>query len=194
MRGYFAVGAEQISKPMNLGAILRTAHAFGASFVFTLAAHHRAREVFKADTSRTFEHVPYYDWPDLDAVRLPHGCQLVGVELAEDAVELPVFRHPTAAAYVFGRERGSLTPELQARCDFMVQIPTKFCVNVSQAVAITLYDRTLCFGGYPERPLMPGGPELGEEGAWRRPGRAHQAAKSRTSRRRARAVTDEPSA
>ena len=31
-RGYFGIGAEGISKPMNLGALMRTAHAFGASF------------------------------------------------------------------------------------------------------------------------------------------------------------------
>ena len=37
MRGYFAIGAERISKPMNLGNLLRSAHAFGASFFFTIA-------------------------------------------------------------------------------------------------------------------------------------------------------------
>ena len=45
---------------------------------------------------------------DLIALRLPKGCALVGVELTDDAVELPVFRHPHAAAYVLGRERGAL--------------------------------------------------------------------------------------
>ncbi len=191
MRGYFAVGVEGISKAMNLGAVLRTGHAFGASFVFTVGAHHRARDIFRSDTSRTFAHVPYYDWPDLEEVRLPQGCQLVGVELAEDAVDLPSFKHPTAAAYVFGRERGSLTPQMQERCDFLVKIPTKFCVNVAMAVGITLYDRTLCFGGYPERPIMPGGPEVGETDAWKRPGRAHQAAKSRAPRQRAAVKADD---
>ncbi|MEE8144119.1 MAG: TrmH family RNA methyltransferase, partial [Kiloniellales bacterium] len=34
MRGYFAIGVEGISKPMNLGNLLRSAHAFGASFFF----------------------------------------------------------------------------------------------------------------------------------------------------------------
>src|SRR3546814_13686274 len=37
MRGYFAIGAEGISKPMNLGALMRPAHALGASFFFTVA-------------------------------------------------------------------------------------------------------------------------------------------------------------
>ena len=43
MRGYFAIGSERISKPMNLGALMRTANAFGASFVFSINAEHRLR-------------------------------------------------------------------------------------------------------------------------------------------------------
>ncbi len=38
MRGYFAIGVENISKEMNLGNLFRSAHAFGASFVFTVNA------------------------------------------------------------------------------------------------------------------------------------------------------------
>ncbi len=171
MRGYFGVGVEGISKPMNLGAILRTAHAFGASFVFTIAAHHKVRDVMRSDTSKTLAHVPCYDWATVADLVLPRGCALVGVELTEDAVDLPSFRHPAAAAYVLGPEKGSLSAELLERCDHVVRIPTKFCVNVGLAAAITMYDRTLVMGGWPERPLRPGGPELGAPQAWRRPGR-----------------------
>lgn len=168
MRGYFAVGAEGISKAMNLGAILRTAHAFGASFAFSVQAHHKTREIFDSDTSKSMTHVPYYEWPDLDAMALPSNCQLVGIELTDEAVDLPSFRHPLCAAYVFGRERGSISEDLQARCAHIVKIPTKFCVNVSVACAVTLYDRTLSLGGYPERQLMPGGPELGTPEGWKK--------------------------
>lgn len=158
MRGYFGIGAEGISKPMNLGALMRTAHAFGASFFFTISAHPKVRDAYHADTSRSFEHVPYYAWDSVEAMRLPKGCALVGVELTDDAVELPRFQHPQAAAYVLGRERGSLSPDLLAHCKHVVQIPTKFCVNVGLAGAIVMYDRVLALGGYPARPLMPGGP------------------------------------
>ena len=171
MRGYFAVGVEGISKPMNLGAILRTAHAFGASFVFTVDAHHKVREVMRSDTSKTVEHVPYYEWASVDDLVLPKGCALVGVELTDDAVDLPTFRHPRAAAYVLGRERGSLSPEMLERCEHVVKIPTKFCVNVGLAAAITLSDRTLSMGGWPERPVSPGGPEIGAPEAWAKPSR-----------------------
>ncbi len=160
MRGYFGIGAEGISKPMNLGALMRTSHAFGASFFFTLNAHPKVRDAYNADTSRSFDHMPYYPFDDLDAMRLPKGCALVGVELTDDAVDLPVFKHPQAAAYVLGRERGSLSPELLARCAHVVKIPTKFCINLGLAGALVCYDRVLSLGGYPARPIMPGGPAL----------------------------------
>jgi len=93
-------------------------------------------------------------------MRLPKGCVLVGVELTDEAVELPRFQHPSAAAYVLGRERGSLSSELVARCKHVVKIPTKFCLNVGLAGALVMYDRLLALGGYPARPIMPGGPKL----------------------------------
>lgn len=158
MRGYFGIGAEGISKPMNLGALMRTAHAFGASFFFTIDAHPKVRHAYHSDTSRSFNHVPYYPWDTLDEMRLPKGCALVGVELTDEAIELPRFQHPHAAAYVLGQELGSLSPALQQRCAHIVQIPTKFCLNVGLAGALVMYDRLLAHGGYPARPIMPGGP------------------------------------
>ncbi len=139
-RGYFAVGAERISKAMNLGNIMRSAHAFGASFTFTVGATYQALEA-RADTSKGQLHLPHYNWRGLDEIALPSGCLLVGVELTDDAVDLPRFSHPMRAAYVLGPERGSLSPELLARCSHVVKIPTRFCVNVAIAAAIVMYDR-----------------------------------------------------
>lgn len=158
MRGYFGIGAEEISKAMNLGALMRTAHAFGASFFFTINAAQKVRDVYNADTSRSFGHMPYYPFENVDALLLPKGCALVGVELTDDAVELPSFKHPQPAAYVLGRERGSLSPALLERCAHVVKIPTKFCINVGLAGALVMYDRLISMGGYPARPIMPGGP------------------------------------
>ncbi len=158
MRGYFGIGVEGISKAMNLGSLLRTAHAFGASFVFTIAAAYERREGALADTSDAPENIPLYDFRDLQDFRLPQGCALVGVELLDDAVMLPSFRHPRACAYVLGPERGSLSPALTERCDHVIKIPTKFCINVALAGALVMYDRCLSLGGFAARPVMPGGP------------------------------------
>lgn len=158
MKGYFAIGAEGISKPMNLGALMRTANAFGASFVFSVKAEDRTKIAYKSDTSRTFKTVPYYQWESIDEIVLPRECQMVGVELTETAVELPEFKHPRMAAYVLGPERGSLSPEMQARCAHIIKIPTKFCINVSLAGALVMYDRVRSLGDWRDRPIMPGGP------------------------------------
>lgn len=156
-RGYFAIGAERISKAMNLGNLVRSANAFGASFVFLIDAQYDRRTA-KSDTSNAEVAVPVYDVASPAALQLPRGCRLVGVELVAEAIDLPSFRHPLQAAYVFGPERGSLSPALLERCDHVIKIPTRFCVNLAVAGAIVMYDRMVCLGRFAERPVRSGGP------------------------------------
>lgn len=52
-RGYFGIGVEGVSKSANVGALLRTAHAFGAAFCFTVGPGWDAREGRLADTADT---------------------------------------------------------------------------------------------------------------------------------------------
>lgn len=157
-RGYFGVGVEQISKAANAGNLVRSAHAFGASFIFFIKPQTDLTGISVSDTSSAGQHVPQYIYPSVDAMMLPEDCVLVGVELTDDAVELPSFRHPMKAAYVFGPEMGSLSPELLARCAYTVRIPTKFCINVGMAGVIALYDRMISMGRFAERPVKVGGP------------------------------------
>ena len=100
MRGYFGIGIEGLSKPMNLGALQRTAHAFGAAFTFTVAAAPKIRVMHNADTSKSDLHVPWYLWNSREEMQLPKGCVLVGIELTDAAVDLPAFRHPIRAAFL----------------------------------------------------------------------------------------------
>ncbi len=160
MRGYFAIGAERMSKPRNLGAMMRTANAFGASFLFTIAAHHKLRTLNGSDTSKAGNNTPLYEFDNLEELLLPKACQLVGVELTQEAIELPSFRHPSRAAYIFGPEWGSLSDETLVLCDHVVKIPTKFCINVSVAAALIMYDRMQSLGNFPDRPVGAGGPDF----------------------------------
>ncbi len=157
-RGYFGIGVEGVSKSANVGALLRTAHAFGAAFCFVLGAGWDSRASRLADTADTPRHVPLWRFPDLDALRLPQECALVGVELLEEATELPSFRHPLNAAYVLGPERSSLSPALLARCQHVVRIPTRFALNLSVVGALVLYDRLLQHGRFADRPVGSRGP------------------------------------
>ena len=94
MRGFFGIGVERISKPMNVGNLFRSAHAFGADFVFAIAPAVDLRELYKSDTSQTAKHVPLYQYDDVEGLKLPHGSQLVGVDLLDQAIDLPSFYPP----------------------------------------------------------------------------------------------------
>ena len=157
-RGYFGIGTEGISKSANMGALMRTAHAFGAAFCFSIGAGYDARAARQADTSDTPAHVPIYRYQNLAELQLPEKCQLVGIELLDDAVDLPSFRHPLSAAYILGPERSGLSPALLARCDHVIRIPTQFALNLSVAGALVLYDRLLQHGRFIPRPITAGGP------------------------------------
>ena len=86
-------------------------------------------------------------------MKLPKECSLVGVEILDDAAELPSFPHPVQAAYVLGPERGRLSPELVARCRHLVRIPAAFSLNVATAGAIVMYDRLRSLGRFASRPV-----------------------------------------
>jgi tRNA G18 (ribose-2'-O)-methylase SpoU len=152
-RGYFGIGVEGVSKSANVGALLRTAHAFGASFCFIVGAGFDARAGRLADTADTPEHVPLWRFPDIATLQLPQGCVLVGVESLEAAADLPSFRHPLNAAYVLGPERSGLSPAMLQHCRHVVRIPTRFALNLAVAGALVLYDRLLQHGRFADRPV-----------------------------------------
>ena len=159
MRGYFGIGVEGITKPYNVGNLFRTAHAFDANFVFTVAADYPRKVGGRSDTSDALGQLPYYEFPTLDALVLPKGCALVGVELDDEAVELPSFRHPMNAAYVLGSERSGLSAAMIERCDHLIRVPTRFSLNVGIAGVVVMYDRLVSRGRFPARPVAPGGPK-----------------------------------
>ena len=109
-------------------------------------------EIRQSDTSDAAAQVPFYRFDSIEVLRLPDRCALVGVELHDDAIDLPSFRHPRRATYVLGRERGSLSPALIDCCDHVIKIPTRFALNLAAAGAIVMYDRLLSVGRFGDRP------------------------------------------
>lgn len=163
MRGYFGIGVEGISKAMNVGNLLRSAHAFGASFFFTINTSVDLHGMRESDTSGAFDHIPFYNFDRVADLHLPRQTQLVAVELVEGAIDLPSFRHPSQAVYVLGPEKNNVSPEMLSRCDYVIKIPMKFCVNVGVAGAIVMYDRLISLGKFQDRPVKAGGPPFAPE-------------------------------
>ncbi len=141
MRGYSALGVEGVSKMRNAGAVIRTAHAFHASFAFMVGGAFSQREIIQSDTSKAIEQLPFICLTAQKIFACLRGCQLVGIELTDDAHLLPSFRHPRMAAYILGSERMGLSDNMLELCDHVIQIPTRFSLNLAVAGALVLYDR-----------------------------------------------------
>ena len=61
----------------------------------------------------------------------------------------------TTKAYA---EREGLSPGVQALCDYVVKIPTRFSVNLGTAGALVMYDRVISLGRHAPRPVAEGAP------------------------------------
>jgi tRNA G18 (ribose-2'-O)-methylase SpoU len=157
-RGYFGIGVEGISKAQNLGNLVRSAHAFGSSFFFTVSPVVDVKAVRESDTSKAWENLPFFEYDGHDDFNLPKKCALVAVEFTDESIELPSFKHPKAAAYVLGAEMGNVSPAMMERADHVIKIPMQFCINVGVAGAIVMYDRLISTGRFAPRPVMAGGP------------------------------------
>jgi len=139
-RGFFGVGIVSGKTPANLGTLWRSAHVFGAAFLFTVGKRYTHQ---CSDTTKASRHVPLYTYDTLDAMhkQLPLACQLVGVELTEAAETLAAFSHPAACVYLLGAEDSGLSADTLSRCDRVVRLPGRFCLNVAVAGSIVLHHR-----------------------------------------------------
>lgn len=137
MKGYAAIGLEQVKDPINVGSILRASSCFGASLVAFSGRRYRQA---LTDTTRAYRNIPLVHFENLrDAI--PFACVPVAVEFAADAIPLAEYKHPERAFYVFGAEDNSLGKRIVSWCCDVVMIPTKECLNLACAVNIVLYDR-----------------------------------------------------
>ena len=137
----FRHGTERSSKALNLGNLMRSAHAFGASFTFTIGATYQALEA-RADTSKGQSHLPHYNWDRPADLILPKGCRLGGCGAfgrGGCAAELPP---PLAGGLCSGSGAGIAVAGTPRTMRLAVKIPTSFCMNVAMAGAIVMYDRT----------------------------------------------------
>jgi tRNA (guanosine-2'-O-)-methyltransferase len=141
-RGYFGIGICNTKSALNVGGLWRSAHNFGADWIFTIGKRYRTQA---SDTTKAAKHVPLYEFTDFADFRehTPRDCLIVGVELDPRAVMLPDFAHPERAVYVLGAEDYGLPPDVIQHCHRLVRIPGAIrCLNVATAGSIVLYDRT----------------------------------------------------
>jgi 23S rRNA (guanosine2251-2'-O)-methyltransferase len=139
---------DQITDPHNVGAILRTAAAFGVRAVVTTWRHSpEATGVLAKSASGALEYVPVVTVQNLAralAALRERGYVLVGLDSRGDAdLRETALRAPLAL--VLGAEGKGLRPSTRASCDAVVRLdlPGRIkALNVSNAAALALYVAT----------------------------------------------------
>jgi 23S rRNA (guanosine2251-2'-O)-methyltransferase len=139
---------DQITDPHNVGAILRTACAFGADAVITTARHSpRETGVMAKSASGALDLVPLIEVRNLgDAIETlkERGLVVVGFD-SEAPAPLKPRPVPVPMAIVLGAEGKGLRQRTRELCSEMVRLempgPIK-SLNVSNAAAIALFAAT----------------------------------------------------
>jgi 23S rRNA (guanosine2251-2'-O)-methyltransferase len=137
---------DRVSDPQNLGAVLRSAAAFGAAAVVVPArgAPPASGALAKA-ASGALEHVPLVRVVNLARAldRLKRaGFWICGLD-AVATEPLARFDLGRRVALVLGSEGGGMRRLVRERCDFLARLPTRPAqptLNVSNAAAIALYE------------------------------------------------------
>ena len=139
-RKFTGIGIENTKIWQNIGSLLRTAHVFGADFMFTVGERYSRQ---RTDTSDASRHVPLFHFKDFKDLytHMPAKCDLVGVEMDNRASPLEKFYWPDRSVILLGAEDIGLSSDARKMCRYLVQLPGPFSMNVSCVGSIVLYDR-----------------------------------------------------
>lgn len=139
-RGYCGMGVYNMKREINYGTLFRSAFCFGCDFIFLIG---RRFEKQCSDTARSERNLPLYEYENFEDFynHLPYNSQLVSIEICERSKPIKIVTHPERAVYLLGGEDLTLPKEIIDKSYFVIEIPTKTCLNVAVAGSIVLFDR-----------------------------------------------------
>lgn len=138
---------EAVSSPFNVGAIVRTAAAFGADHLYLVGDTASPRSPKTQKTALGTDR--YLTWTGFDdvgsavAAARDDGYRVVAVELATEAVPLHTLDLSGPVALLVGHEDRGVSPEALAAADatgYLPQLGRVGSLNVATACSIALYE------------------------------------------------------
>jgi 23S rRNA (guanosine2251-2'-O)-methyltransferase len=136
---------DQVTDPHNVGAILRSAAAFGAAAIITTQRHSPSvTGVLAKSASGALEHVPIITVGNLAqalSTLEDMGFQRIGFD-SEGSVSLSEVKMALPLALVMGAEGKGLRHLTQERCNIIARLDmpgTIKSLNVSNAAAVAMY-------------------------------------------------------
>ena len=141
-RGYCGIGIENTKTKANIGTLWRSAYSLGASFIFVIGNRYKAQA---SDTVKAMRHIPMYHYNNFEDFysNMPKDCKLIGVDNVSKARMLEGYEHPERAIYLLGAEDHGLSKRALEKCHSLIQFESKYCLNVSVAGSIIMYDRQM---------------------------------------------------
>ena len=139
MRGYSCIGLFNTKDSKNIGGAMRAAYCYESSLIIISGNRYKYTP---DDTSKAYRTIPLIQTNDLFN-SVPYDCKIIGVEITEKSKNIINFIHPERACYIFGPEDGSLPDEVLNKCNYVISIPTKHCMNLAATVNVVLYDRLI---------------------------------------------------
>ncbi len=146
---FLALVLDRVTDPQNVGAVLRSAAAFGADALIMTRRHApQATPALLKVASGGYEHVPMVQVGNLGQAleRLADaGVGRIGLDEHADSVLSP--DHRTArCCLILGAEGEGMRQLTRSHCDHLVRLPTRAdfsSLNVANAAAIGLYALSL---------------------------------------------------
>ena len=144
----FVIALDQVTDPHNVGAVVRSAAAFGAAAILTTARHSpSATGVLAKAASGGLEHVPFVVVRNLADALITLGEQgytRIGLD-SEGDVGLAELQPARPLVLVLGAEGRGLRQRTRACCDAIARLDMPGAIkslNVSNAAAIAMFALT----------------------------------------------------
>jgi len=140
---FCGVGLVNPKNPFNIGAVMRAAGCFNASFLVAQGTRYKDNKAdFRnMDVEQARKRMPCFLGVLNILDYVPYDTQIVALERCQGATSLPEFIHPRRALYVFGPEDGAVSEDILKAAQHKVYVPSNGSMNLGACAYTVLYDR-----------------------------------------------------